>query len=226
MNSNLQNNFQNCETLIRNPKPEWWLSWPAIVIAFIVFWPIGLFLIWKRTSIDKKAALLSGKTIGILGWVSLSIAFIGFFVSISDGIKSDDISTIIFFLLAGAGLIALGKKIKNNADKSKKYISIIVNDGVIDIDNIAATIPTSYENAKKDLQKMINKGFFEGAYINESERQIVLPKKHQDPLYDQSNNVEENTRMQFVTCKGCGAQNSIVAGTVGECEFCGSKIEA
>lgn len=226
MNSNLQNNFQNTETLIKNPRPEWWLSWPAIVIAFIVFWPIGLFLIWKRTSIDKKAALLSGKTIGILGWVSLSIAFLGLFVSISDGIKSDDISAIIFFLLAGAGLIALGKKIKNNADKSKKYISIIVNDGVIDIDNIAAAIPTSYENAKKDLQKMIDKGFFEDAYINESERQIVLPKKHQEPSYNQSNNVEQNARMQVVICKGCGAQNSIAAGTVGECEFCGSKIEA
>lgn len=225
MNSNLQNNFKNSETLIRNPKPEWWLSWPAIVIAFIVFWPIGLFLIWKRTSIDKKAALLSGKTIGILGWISLSIAFLGFFVSISDGIKSDDISAIIFFLLAGAGLIALGKKIKNNADKSKKYISIIVNDGVIDIDNIATAIPTSYENAKKDLQKMIDKGFFEGAYINESERQIVLPKKHQESPYNQSNNAEQNTRMKVITCKGCGAQNSIAAGTVGECEFCGSKIQ-
>ena len=165
MNNNLQNNFQNAGVSVRNPKPEWWLSWPAIIIALIVFWPIGLFLIWKRTTIDKKAALLSGKTICIFGWISLSFAFLGLLVSISEGIGSDDVTAILFFLLAGVGLISLGKKIKNNADKSKKYISIIANDGVIDIDNIAAAIPTSYENTKKDLQKMIDKGFFRASLL-------------------------------------------------------------
>lgn len=225
MNNNLQNDFQNTKTSVKNPKLEWWLSWPAIIIICIIFWPVGLFLIWKRTTIDKKAALFSGRTVGIIGWVSLSFAFLGLIACISDGFESDDVTAIIFFLLAGVGLVALGKKIKNNANKSRKYISIIVNNGVVDIDNIAAAIPTSYENAKKDLQKMIDKGFFEGAYINESERQIVMPKKHQEPLYNQSNNAEQSTRMQVVTCKGCGAQNSIAVGTVGECEFCGSKIE-
>ena len=72
---------------------------------------------------------------------------------------------------------------------------------------------------------MVNKGFFEGAYINESVRRIVIPRKHQEPLYNQSNNADQSIRMQIVTCKGCGANNSIAAGTVGECEFCGSKIE-
>jgi len=225
MNSNLQNNSQNAKTSMRNPKPKWWLSWPAIIIICIVFWPVGLFLIWKRTTIDKKAALFSGKVVGILGWISLSLAFLGLFVSISDGMGSDDVTAILFFLLAGVGLLALGKKTTTNADKSKKYISIIINDRVIDIDNIAAAIPTSYENAKKDLQKMIDKGFFESAYINESERQIIIPKKQQEPLYNQSSNAEQSIRMQVVTCKGCGAQNSIAAGTVGECEFCCSKIE-
>ncbi|MBC2579427.1 hypothetical protein [Clostridium sp. DJ247] len=225
MNSNLQNDFQNAKVSVKNPKPEWWLSWPAIIIICIVFWPVGLFLIWKRTTIDKKAALFSGRAIGIFGWISLSFALLGFLVSISEGFESDDVTAILFFLLAGIGLVILGKKIKNNANKSKKYISIIVNDGVIDIDNIAAAIPTSYENAIKDLQKMIDKGFFEGAYINESVRQIVIPRKHQEPLYNQSNNADQSIRMQIVTCKGCGAHNSIATGTVGECEFCGSKIE-
>lgn len=212
-------------TSMNSPKPEWWLSWPAIIIIFIVFFPVGLFLIWKRTTIDKKAALFSGRVVGIFGWISLSFALLGFLVCISEGFGSDDVTAITFFLLAGAGLVTLGKKIKNSASKSRKYISIIANHGIIDIDNIAAAIPTSYDNAKKDLQKMIDTGFFEGAYINESERQIVLPEKHQEPQCNQSNNAEQSVRMQVVTCKGCGAQNSIPAGTVGECEFCGSKIE-
>lgn len=222
MNTNLQNDFQNSKT---STNHSLWLSWPFIVLICIVFWPVGLFLIWKRTTMDRKSALLSGKSIYVLGWACLAIVFLGLFVCFSKGFKSDDISTIIFFLLAGVGLISLGKKLKNKADISKKYISIVVNDRIIDIDNIAAAIPTSYENATKDLQDMINKGFFEGAYLNEAGRQIVLPKRHEESSHNDSNGTEQ-IKMQVVTCSGCGAQNSIAAGTVGECEFCGSKIQA
>jgi len=221
MNNNFQNNFQNAQT----PQIKWWLSWPFIIIVFFVFWPVSLFLIWKRSGFDKKVNLLSGNTIFILSYASLAFAFLGLLVSISEGLTSDNIIGIMFFLLSGIGLVWVGKKLKNNADKSKKYISIIANKGIIDIDNIAAAIPTSYEITKKDLQKMIDKGFFEGAYINESERQIILPKKHQANSSDQSSMTQDNARMHAVTCKCCGAQNSVAAGTVGDCEFCGSKIE-
>ena len=75
-------------------------------------------MIWKRATIDKKTALLSGKTINLLGWASLFIAFLGLFVNLSEGFKSEDVGIIIFFLLVGAYLLALGKKIRNNAKKN------------------------------------------------------------------------------------------------------------
>ena len=222
----MNNNFKNSNTSTKNSQQEWWLSWPFIVIICIIFWPVGLFLIWKKTTVDTKASIYSGKVISIFGWISLAIVFLGLCVCIPRGFKSDDISTIIFFLLAGVGLILLGKRLKNNANKFIKYISVIVNDGVTDINNIAAAIPTSYETTKKDLQKMIDKGFFEMAYIDESSQKIVFPKKSQEPENDKPASSNETVKMQVVTCKGCGAQNSIPAGTVGECEFCGSKIQA
>lgn len=221
MNSNLQNNFENAQT---HPI-EWWLSWPAIVIAFIVFWPIGLFLTWKRFTVDKKLNLLPGKIFFILGYACLFLVLLQLRANIFRNEKNHYIPEMIFLLLLGLCLIAVGKKIKDNDTKSKKYISIIANEGIIDIDNIAAAIPTSYDNARKDLQKMIDKGFFDGAYINESERQITLPKRHQEHSSNQSNITPESTKMHAVTCKCCGAQNSVADGTVGDCEFCGSKIE-
>lgn len=222
----MNNNLEKIKASTRNIKSEWWLSWPAIIAACFLFWPVGLFLIWKKTSVDKKAALFSGKIVGIFGWVSVVFAVLVIVVGLSEGFASDDAPFIIFFILAGVGLIFLGKKITNSASRSKKYISIIVNDEITDLDNIAAAVPTTYDNARKDIQKMIDKGFFEGAYINDSERKIVMPKKHQEPIYNQSVNSGQTIKMQVVTCKGCGAQNSIAAGTVSECEFCGSKIEA
>lgn len=222
MNNNLQNNFQNTEAI--NPKLKWWLSWPFIIVAFIFFWPAALFLIWKRTTIDKKASILSGNILTLLGYVSLAIIALGIFVSIFQGFKSNDVRSITFFLFAGVGLLLLGRKVNANAEKSKKYISIIVNNGIIDIDNIAATIPTSYAKARNDLQNMINKGFFQGAYINDSERQIVLPNRHEGSSSNE-NSTEKTSKVHVVTCNSCGAQNSIASGSVGECEYCGSKIE-
>src|SRR5689334_16725405 len=105
MNSNLQNNYENVKTSLKNYKPTWWLSWPVIVVASIIFWPVGLFLIWRRTVVDKKAALFSGKIVGICGWSSLGLALMGFLISIDEGFQHDDITTITFLVLAGIGLV-------------------------------------------------------------------------------------------------------------------------
>lgn len=221
----MNNKLQNTDTFMNNHKSTWWVSWPLIIIIFIGFWPAALFLIWKKTTIDKRAALFSGKIITILGFINLGIVSLGLLVCFSQGFKTDDVITMLFFLFAGVSLFVLGKNIRNNADIYKKYISIIVNGEMIDIDNIAASIPTSYENAKKDLQKMIEKGFFQGAYINEAERQLILPEKSQASSSNQFSNAKQNVNTQVVICKGCGAQNIITAGSFGECEFCGSKLE-
>ncbi|SCY91260.1 DUF4381 domain-containing protein [Alkaliphilus peptidifermentans] len=214
--------------LHKNPPISWWLSWPIIIIVTIVFWPVGIFLIWKRTTIDKKAALISGKIITIIGWISVAFAVIGLLVSISEGLGSDDVFMILFFLIAGGALIFLGRRTKQNAERFKKYISIIVNHEETSINNIAAAIPTSYEVAKKDIQKMINRGYFSGAYINETLKEIILPKE-QD-IYNMDTNVKvdsnPNLEMVAVRCKGCGANNKIRKGSVDECQYCGSPINS
>ena len=57
-------------------KNSFWYSWPAIIIAFWLFWPVGLFLLFKKFSVDKKAAMKAGgaslKIIGIVLIVIIS----------------------------------------------------------------------------------------------------------------------------------------------------------
>lgn len=227
MNNNTQNDFEYNRVIVKNPKPEWWISWPVIIIAFILFFPVGILLAWTRHTLNKKAYLYSGNSIIIiLGCISLFGALVGFISSIFKGFKDGTASAIIFYLLIGAIFFAVDRKLKTYTANSRKYISIVIRDRVMDIDNIAATLPTSYENAKRDLQRMLNKGFFPGAYINEEERQIILPQRHTESSKNKSNNTTESVKMQLVKCNGCGAQNSIPVGTIGECEFCGSKLEA
>lgn len=32
-------------------------TWPVIIIAIILFWPVGIYLIYKRTQTNKKVIL-------------------------------------------------------------------------------------------------------------------------------------------------------------------------
>ena len=211
----------------KNNKLGCLYSWPVIIIALICFWPVGLFLIIKRTSVDKKTAMASGKLIKGLGIASCCMAVIGFLVCLSDGFDGADVGAIIFFVAAGAALLYFANKIKKNADSIKLYLNIIVNGGERQLDSIAAATGKQYDVVKKDVQKMIDKGFLKNAYINENTREVVLPSA--SPA---NANVAQPTaeaapvavQTRVIACPCCGANNT-VSGDIGECEYCGSPLE-
>jgi len=203
-------------------------SWPVIILALIFFWPLGLFLIIKRASLDKKTAMGSGKLIKGLGIASCCMAALGFLVSITDGFDGTDVGMIIFFAAAGAALLYLANKIKKDADSVKQYLNIIVNGGERQLDAIAAATGKQYDVVKKDVQKMIDKGFLKNAYINENTREVVLPSAApaNTNVGQPTTNMGTPTAVQtrVVACPCCGANNT-VSGTLGECEYCGTPLK-
>lgn len=198
-------------------------SWPVIILALCVFWPVGIFLIIKRVSVDKKTAMGAGKLINGIAIASYCIAGLGFLVCLSDGFGSEDITMILFFGIAGFVLQKVAQKIKKDADDVKKYLSIIVNGNEKQIDAIAASMGKSYDVAKTDIQKMINKGYLKKAYINEGTREIILPNNNIQEQNGTVGNDAANIATKIVACPCCGANNTIV-GDMGECEYCGSPL--
>ena len=202
-------------------------SWPVIIIALICFWPVGLFLIIKRASVDKKTAMASGKLIKGLGIASCCMAALGFLVCLSDGFDGTDVGMIIFFAAAGAALLYLANKIKKDADSVKLYLNIIVNGGERQLDSVAAATGKQYDVVKKDVQKMIDKGFLKNAYINENTREVVLASAASSNV-----NVAQPTggaapaavQTRVIACPCCGANNT-VSGDIGECEYCGAPLK-
>lgn len=206
-------------------KISGWYSWPVIILALCVFWPVGIFLIIKRVSVDKKAAMGAGKLIGGIGIASYCIAGLGFIVCLSDGFGSDDIGMILFFGIAGFALRKVSQKIKREAEDVKKYLSVIVNGNERQIDVIASSMGKSYDVTKNDIQKLINKGYLKNAYINEGIREIVLPNDSiQEQVDAPINSTANNVTTKIVTCPCCGANNTIM-GNIGECEYCGSPLK-
>lgn len=199
-------------------------SWPVIILALCIFWPVGIFLIIKRVSVDKKTAMGAGKLIGGIGIASYCIAGIGFVACLSDGFGSDDIGMILFFGIAGFALQKVSQKIKREAEDVKKYLSVIVNGNERQIDVIASSMGKSYDVAKNDIQKLINKGYLKNAYINEGTREIVLPNIIQEQSGDMANTSSAHVETKIISCPCCGANNTI-SGETGECEYCGSPLK-
>ena len=213
-------------------------SWPAIFIALCIFWPVGVYLIIKRVSLDKQTAMGAGKIIGGIGTASYAIAILGFIVCAGSGFESSDVTAMMFFGIAGYVLKRLSKKIKKDAEEVRKYLAIIVNGKQTNLDVIASSIGKNYEITKSDVQELINKGYLKNAYIDESSRMVVMANNTVNINTNTNANAlnmgsvvsntsglgTQNLAPRVVTCKCCGA-NNMLSGTMGECEYCGSPIK-
>ena len=216
---------------MNNGKTTGWYSWPVIIAMFIFFWPVGLFLFIKRLSADKTAAVSasSGKGMKVGGIVLLVLGIFGFIGCVSDPDSASGVVVFLFFIVGGILLLRKAKKLKQEGESIKQYLSIIVNGGARQLDSIAATTGKSYDVVHKEVKNMIDKGFLKNAYIDEGLREVVLPNSAPAPQYT-ANTATANTapaqqqQTKIVTCRCCGANNTIL-GAVGECEYCGTPLK-
>ena len=178
-------------------------------VSFIYSWPIIILALYL-TSV-----------------CSYVIAALVLLACLSDGFMSGDMEIILFFGIAGFVLHKLARRIKNDADSVKQYLAIIVNEDVRRIDSIATATGKSYDVVKKDLQKMIQKGYLKNACIDESTREIILPtikSAEVVPMNYATTTTVTKPVSRIVSCPCCGA-NNIVVGVARECEYCGSPLQ-
>ena len=208
-------------------------SWPVIILMLFIFWPVGLFLLVKRFTLDKKTAVSAGgKGLKVLGVVLLVFGCLAFIGCVSDPEAASGTVVAIFFIVGGVLLMRKAKKITKEAESIKQYLAIIVNGNVRQLDSIAATTGKTYDVVKADIQKMISSGYLKNAYINESTREVVLPNSHtaapvESPVAAnslQATAAPVQSQGRIVACPCCGANNTIY-GATGECEYCGSPIK-
>ena len=190
-------------------------SWPLIIALLFLFWPIGLYLLYKKAGSDKKTALTASKILKLLGNLFIIAGIVTLIVVVG-----------IFYIILGVLLKKFAKKLLVSAENVKKYLAIVVNGNVRQLDSIAAAVGKPYDKVKEDLQKMIDDGYFKNAYIDESMREIVLAQPAMATAAAAAGasfggGVGVTTRI--VSCPCCGANNT-VTGASGECEYCGSPL--
>jgi Zn finger protein HypA/HybF involved in hydrogenase expression len=209
------------------------VSWGWIIVCLFLFWPVGLFLLIKRLAVDKSATLSRGKTIMVVSYILMGLGVFYFFMVITGNVEETESTMsaisyafLMLVLFSGGGVLLnwFARKTKRAGERYKKYITLIVNQSQTLIDNIASAVGIPYDLAVKDLQKMIDMGYFIGAYIDVNQREIVLAKTAPPQTLTQSASPAIPIQEKVVACSNCGANNK-VTGQIGECEYCGSPLQ-
>lgn len=175
---------------------------------------------------SRSAIIIStikGKIASILGYFLVII--LGLPLVMNTYPDGGVIPFVLVMMGLGVLLIVYGIRTKRSLKRFKKYINIITAENNTSLENIAGQTSQSTDFVMKDMQMMINKKYFIDAYIDEKANEIVLKKRDHIVTNVQ---VENNTSVEMisVTCKGCGATNSIQKSIGSECEFCGSALGA
>lgn len=203
-------------------------SWPVIILALIFFWPLGLFLIIKRTTLDNTAVMKDSSCKGLKITAIVLLVLGGFgIIGSFDPFDFGSLVIFLFFIAGGVILLNKAKKIKAEGESIKKYLAIIVNGGERQLDAVASATGKQYDVVKNDVQKMIDKGFLKNACINENTREVVLASAASSNV-----NVAQPTggaapaavQTRVIACPCCGANNT-VSGDIGECEYCGTPLK-
>lgn len=217
---------------MNNNVTPWYFSWPVIIIAFIVAWPIGLGLLIAKNinnkhsiflgSTDKRKYLIAGAVlifIGILNF-SNSNSFWGF-----------------VYLAGGIALIAYANVLVKKSQRNRMYIDMIVNNEETSLDKIASVCNIQYDTVLKEVKQLASFNILKNAQIDETYRTITIvkPAPVQAPnltqfvndVTDGFNNVAPaNLAPVTCSCSGCGAKVVITPGQTIVCEYCDTPITA
>ncbi|MCQ4865266.1 hypothetical protein [Pseudoflavonifractor phocaeensis] len=220
-------------------------SWVPIIVFMLLFWPVGIVLLILKLKNDRSGTMQNGKVVFGIG-VFLAVMGVMYLIMFFSGSLTTSggrpyplnsfLSLLLFFILGGAALIVVGTRMKKTGLKYRRYINLVVNNRLSSIDKIASGMGCSYDQAVVDLQKMQDDGYFPHALIDFSKGLFYLDGIPRDmggtadaphPASPRpGEGVEAPPAVKVVTCRSCGAQNTVAAGTVCECEYCGSPISS
>ena len=220
--------------------PTW-----GIVLAFIIFWPVGILLLFLRIATDRSATMKSGigKAISVVSYVLLGFAGIFLLMAIFS-----DTSMLFAAVLFGVGGILVNnfaRNMKKAGLRYKRYIDLVVNRNMTSIQSIANDTGVDYNTAVIDLQKMIQLGYFTGAQLDPTRGTIFLggqPVMQQtaygaqgiaqqvaqafNPAFQQQQQsfAQQQAQVAVKACPSCGANGRVTAGQAAECEYCGTLL--
>ena len=197
---------------------SWWSNppWLLVIISF-AFWPLGLLLLIRKVTVDRRLSLIMGPLLKASGY-----GIAGFFtlLAIPMPFAADSIGAGIFacivmlaFAALGIALISFGRKVDQAAIRRKILLDIIVNQNCLSIDDLAQNLGEgNVMSLMSEVQSLVDSRFLPNMTLDTNARKLLRSSNPASKANAGSGPVST------FKCRCCGANNSGV--TV--CEYCGS----
>ena len=172
-------------------------------------------------AIQPKKGIKKGVLFGITSSAVLDFIYLLIMASLPLGTNPVLLRLTLLFALIGIAILILPSILfvnyieKQNA-RRREYLAYIDNHRILSLDKIATSMNLSYEQVEKDIEKMIQQGFFGISHIDRVTRSIVLPV----------NGVNIHTQVTETTqkCPTCGADCKVSSIGNNKCEYCGTVL--
>lgn len=194
-------------------------SWVIVILGLIIFWPVGLILLYlKLRDNSKNKFTFSGITKIVIGACSIFFALIGTAAEIDEptGEVGVTIVMVSIFLIVGAAFIYFGMKNIKDGKIYEKIGNLINFQEVESVEEIARKLKISEEKATEYISKAISLGLCNNE-IEYRNNKIVYKKKIEAE-------VEKKKHERIVKCECCGGINHISDTEVKACEYCGMEL--
>jgi len=179
----------------------------------------------KRRNSIVKSTIIEKMEI-VAGWIiifMILLVLMGLFVS--NSIRIYEIITVVLFLSIGIGFIVVGNNRKKFRLSFQEYVKIVSNEPVGSIRRIATQKGVSFNECKNQLQDMIDKRFFENAYINEEGDRIIIPISSFNKIDKDELRINKNEAYVTCFCPKCKGVNLKIKKRQTKCDFCGFIIK-
>ena len=153
----------------KKQKQEGVGAWIAIVILFAVgLWPIALGMLLVKLFGNAKWLKIIGAVLAVCGlaacWPTIEMMiWLG-------GVEPWYIEELLWALAiaaAGGAMFCSGVSIGRSLKRYNKYLAVVGNYEAMAVEQLCRTLGYSRDRVEKDLQKMIDKGYFgDEAYLN------------------------------------------------------------
>lgn len=193
--------------------------WIIVILALIIFWPVGLILLYLKLRDNSKNRFIFSGTIKIaIGLCSVFFALIGTAAEIDQPTGEVGITIVMvsIFLVIGAILIHFGIK---NIKEGKIYENIrnLINFQEVEkIEEIAKKLKITEEKATQYISKAVALGFCNNE-IEYKNKKIIYKKKIEEE-------VEKKRHERIVKCECCGGINHMSDTQTKACEYCGMEL--
>ena len=205
-------------------------SWGVIILLLVIFFPVGIGLAISKLHKEPENYEKNGKNVFIVGIVFAVLAFL-YLVG-----GSDTTFAFVVFAIAGAAMIWQGLTYTKLAKNYEKYRSVLVNSTDGSIDNIAAALGLTYDQAVSDLGKLVAKGLLPDSYVSQEDRTFVSPLLQKSfnaysseiPYREETGTVRsssQTSQVKTIKCPNCGGINTVNINFDNICDFCGSPLE-